>query len=80
MRHRDDAVIAQTLTISPRAGDTAEGYTMRNMIHAATKIEYKTDGKNVWRFSTVKQEWIPDERMTVSVFENIIATGNGYEK
>ncbi|HEJ7902465.1 TPA: hypothetical protein SMI06_001881 [Serratia marcescens] len=53
---------------------------MRNMIHAATKIEYKTDGKNVWRFSTVKQEWIPDERMTVSVFENIIATGNGYEK
>lgn len=52
---------------------------MRHMLHAATKIEYKTDGKNVWRFSKVKQEWIPDERMTVSVFENIIATGNGYE-
>ncbi|EPV8454874.1 hypothetical protein QZP90_06415 [Serratia marcescens] len=59
---------------------TAEGYTMRHMIHAATKIEYKTDEKNVWRFSSTKQEWIPAPEMTVSVFENIIKTGNGYEK
>ncbi|HEJ6909056.1 TPA: hypothetical protein SMF28_000430 [Serratia marcescens] len=53
---------------------------MRHMIHAATKIEYKTDEKNVWRFSSTKQGWIPAPEMTVSVFENIIKTGNGYEK
>lgn len=53
---------------------------MKHMICAATKIEFKTDGENVWWFSALKQEWVPAPEMTVSIFENFIATGNGYEK
>jgi len=51
LRHRDDAVITQTLTISPRAGDTAEGYTMSKETketggQAFPRQQWEYDGQN----------------------------------
>lgn len=53
---------------------------MKHVIHSATKIEYKTDGVNVWWWRSTKQAWELDHDMTPTILDNIVRTGNGYIK
>lgn len=51
---------------------------MKFIIHAATKMKFRTDGKRVDRWSSNHRVWFPDGNVTPDIIENMIKTGNAY--
>ncbi|WP_198585352.1 hypothetical protein [Escherichia coli] len=53
---------------------------MKHIFNTYLNIEFKTDGKSVWWWSSNLKEWFPDGNVKPENIENMLALGIAYIK
>ncbi|CUR85155.1 TPA: hypothetical protein ACS54F_003570 [Salmonella enterica] len=53
---------------------------MKHIFNTYLKLEFKTDGKSVWWWSSNHKEWFPDANVKPENIEKMLSLGIAYIK